>query len=161
VATTPAAIRNRMAALIIAITPGIHSTQKFVQHRETEPYRDWVEAHPDAVRRFTVRHLGATTQALVTDHQVERVEDTMIVEVCYPGTWRHNVPGTGTELLGLDDVIASDAVKIEAAIGVPSSDSTLKGLATIFRPGDVGREEVGTSVVLTIAYRIEYARSLA
>jgi hypothetical protein len=150
-----------MAALIIAITPGIHSTQKFVQHRETETFRDWVESHPDAVRRFTVRNLGDTTQALVTSGQLERVEESMLIEVCYPGTWRHNVPGTGTELLGLDDVIASDAVKIEAAIGVASSDSTLKNLASIFRPGDVGREDAGASVILTITYRIEYARSLA
>lgn len=160
-ATTPSAIRNRMAALIIAITPAAHAGQKFQQHREEMPFRDMVEAQPRAVRRFSIRNLGDTTQALVTSTQLERVEETMLVEVCYPKTWRHNVPGTGTELLGLDDVIAKDAVQIEAAIGVSSADSTLKGLATIFRPGDVGREEVGASVVLTIAYRVEYARSLA
>lgn len=160
-ATTPKAIRNRMAVLVIALTPAIHAHQKFLQHREETPFREFVEAHPDALRRFTIRNLGDTTQALVTSTQQEKVEETVVVEVCYPKTWRHNVPGTGTELLGLDDVIASDAVKIEAAIGVASSDSTLKGLATIFRPGECSREDVGASVVLSISYRVEYTRSLA
>jgi hypothetical protein len=138
-----------MAVLVVAITPAIHSGQKFLQHRETETFREWVEAHPDAVRRFTIRNLGDTTQALVTSNQLERVEETILVEVCYP------------ELLGLDDVIASDAVRVEAAIGVSASDATLKDLATIFRQADVSREDVGTSVVLSISYRVEYARSLA
>lgn len=160
-ATTPSAIRNRMATLVVAITPAIHAGQKFQQVREEMPFRDWVEQNPTAVRRFSIRNLGDTTQALVTSTQLERVEETILFEVCYPKTWRHNVPGTGTELLGLDDVIASDAVKIEATIGVAASDATLKSLATIFRVADVSREDVGASVVLSISYRVEYARSLA
>lgn len=157
-ATTPGAIRDRMATLIAAVTPTVHAAQRLRQHREEQPFREACEASPSAcLRRFTVRSEGDTSQAAVTDHVVERVEETMLVEVAYPTDWRHG----GTQLLGLDDVINADAVRIEAAIGVASSDSALKLLATIFRPGDVAREPTGPVTYLTIRYRVEYARSLA
>lgn len=157
-ATTPGAIRDRMSVLVTGITPTVHAGQKFLAHRHQEPLRDWAEANPTScLRRFTVRSEGDTSQAAVTDHVVERVEETILVEVAYPTDWRHG----GTQLLGLDDVINADAVRIEAAIGVASSDSALKLLATIFRPGDVAREPTGPVTYLTIRYRVEYARSLA
>lgn len=157
-ATTPGAIRDRMVTLVKGITPALHAAQKFMPHREELAFRDYCEANPaQCLRRFSVRNGGSTTQALVTSTTLERVEDDMIVEVAYPADWRHG----GTQLLGLDDVIASDAVKIETAIGVPSADSTLKGLATVFRPGETERDPSGAVVFLTIRYRVEYARSLA
>lgn len=162
-ATTPGAIRNRMVALITAIVPALHAAQRFAQYREQSPLADHAEQNPSAcLRRFSVRSGGDTSQSLVTDHVVERVEESIVVQVTYPLDWRHNgaSPG-GVQLLGLDDLIASDAKQIEAAIGVPSADSTLKLLATIFRPGEVERETAGPVVILTIRYRVEYARSLA
>lgn len=157
-ATTPGAIRDRMVALVKLITPSVHAQQKFQHHREELTFRPHCEANPgQSLRRFSVRHDGSTSQALVTDHTVERVEDGVIVEVAYPLDWRHG----GTQMLGLDDVIAADAVKIEAAIGVPSADATLKALATVFRPGETERDQSGAVVFLTIRYRVEYARSLA
>ena len=157
-ATTPGAIRDRMSVLVTAITPTVHAGQKFLAHRHQEPLRDWAEANPTGcLRRFSVRSVGDTTQALVTSTQLERVEESIVVEVAYPLDWRHG----GTQTLALDDAIQTDAVRIEAAIGVSSSDSALKLLATIFRPGEVERETAGPVVILTIRYRVEYARSLA
>lgn len=157
-ATTPGAIRDRMVTLIKAIAPAIHPAQKFHHHRAEMTFREDMEAQPSSChRKFSVRFGGATTQAAVTDHTVERVEDDAIVEVAYGLDWRFG----GTQLLGLDDVIASDAVQIEATVGVPSSDSTLKGLASIIRAADAERDQSGPCVFLTIRYRIEYARSLA
>lgn len=156
-ATTPGAIRDRMATLITGITPRLHAGQKFLRHREQSPFRAAMDAVPGAcLRRFSVRNLGDITQALVTDHQVERVEETMIVEVAYPTDGRHG----GVELAGLDDAINSDATRIEATIGIPSSDATLKGLASIFRPADVERDFSEAVTYLTIRLRVEYARSL-
>lgn len=156
--TTPGAIRDRMVTLIKSITPSIHAGQKFQHHRAENTFRDDMEAHPaSCLRKFSVRNLGDTTQAAVTSNQLERVEQTMLVEVAYSTDWRHG----GTQLLGLDDVISSDEVQLEAAIGVAASDSTLKNLASILRSQNVERELSGPCVFLTLRYQVEYARSLA
>lgn len=157
-ATTAGAIRDRMISLIEDITPAIHAGQKFRAHREESDFREASNGNPPGcLRRFSVTFGGDTTQALVTDHQTERVEETVEVVIAYGTDWRHG----GIQRLGLHDAMASDAKKIDAAIGVASSDSTLKGLATVFRNDSKSREDAGPVQFSVITYRIEYARSLA
>lgn len=157
-ATTAGAVRDRMISLVEDITPAIHAQQKLRAHREQNDFREASGAVPGScLRRFSITFLGDTTQALVTDYQTERVEETVEVVIAYPTDWRHG----GTQQLGLHDVMASDAKKIDATIGVAASDSTLKGLATIFRNDSKSREDAGPVQFSVIAYRIEYARSLA
>lgn len=157
-ATTADAIRSRMAALIAAIVPAVHAGQRFVESRYEDEFRPHYEANPaGCLRRFAVLPSGDTTQALVTSTQLERNEETMLVEVVYNVDWRHG----GRQLAGLYAAIASDAKQIDAAVGPPSSDATLKGLATIFRTTDYSRERSGPVVFLSIPFRIEFARSLA
>lgn len=155
--TTPGTIRDRMLVLIEAIVPAVHAGQRFRAHREQLSFRAWAEANPAAcLRRFTVRSAGATTQARVTSTQYEQVEDDFVIEIAYPNDARHGAKPA----LGVDDVVASDAVKVEAAVGVSSADSALKLAASIFRPGDVIRDDAGAVTFLSITYRVEYARSL-
>lgn len=159
-ATTAGAVRNQMISLVEDITPALHAATKIRAYREEQEFREWAMANPSAcLRRFSIRFLGDTSQALVTDHTVERVEEGVEVVVAYPTNWR--LASSGTQQLGLDDAMASDAKKIDAAIGVASSDATLKSLATVFRNDGKSREDVGPVQFSVITYRIEYARSLA
>jgi hypothetical protein len=163
-ATTPDAIVDRMAALVVAVAPTTHSTQRFVQHREEMDFREWALANPSAcLRRFSIVFLGDTSQALVTSGELERVEESIECVIAYPADFRHG----GRQLHGLRTTMSKDAVTVEKTIGVVASDTTLKSLATIFRVADISRESGtgadGRVVVLftVIPLRVEYARSLA
>lgn len=158
-ATTAETIRARMATLITSIVPAVHAAQRFIESQHVGVFQDVYDQNSaSCLRRFSVRSVGDTSQALVTDHTVERVESAMVVEVAYPTDFRHG----GRQLVGLDNAIDLDATKIEAYVGVPSSDATLKGLATIFRDAPYERtlSPSGAATFLTITYRVEYARSL-
>ena len=54
--TTAAAIRDRIAVLIEAITPDVLAADPFLRHRDEGDFRGWVDVNPAAsLRRFQVR----------------------------------------------------------------------------------------------------------
>lgn len=157
-ATTPGAIVDRMAYLVERVTPAIHSALPFRWFREELDFREAMTAKPaSCLRMFSIVHGGDTSQALVTDTLVERVEETIECVIAYPADFRHG----GRQLQGLRVAMSTDAVTVEKTIGVVASDSTLKNLATIFRVDPISREVAGPVLFTVITLRVEYARSLA
>lgn len=67
-ATTAAAIRDAMIAIVEALTPATHAGDRFHAHRELMPIREWAEANPGAcLRRFSIRALGQPRSAVVSN----------------------------------------------------------------------------------------------
>jgi hypothetical protein len=113
-ATTGAAIRDAMIALVEAITPSTHAGDKFVAHREVQPFRDWADANPGGcLRRFSIRSTGALTPPEATNTDIEWVSTDFACVVAYPVNGRQGEDW----LLDLDDVIEADLRAIEHRIG--------------------------------------------
>lgn len=112
--TTPDVIRDSIASRIAAIVPAIHAAQPFIEHREEMPFRAWSAANPPgSLRRFSVRWVGAVAAPVVTNMDLEEVEDEIEIVVAYPTNWRHG----GRQLAGLDDVVKADARRISHVVG--------------------------------------------
>lgn len=112
--TTPAAVRNAIAAVVKGLTPTAHTETPFREHEEREAFRDWCVANASAcLRRYSVRWIGDTAPPTVSNTDVEFVERAIDVEVAYPTAWRLG----GRQLAGLDDAISEDLRLIAHAVG--------------------------------------------
>ncbi len=156
-ATTAAAIRDAMIALVEDITPATHAADKFHAHLEQADFRDWAQSNPGAaLRRFSIRSLGQFEAALVSDTRVEETGDTFEIVVAYAPNGRH-----GTKFLtDLDDAIESDQVKIHAVIGPPGYAS-FTAPATVMHSESFARED-GTGVTFSVVrYSVRWYRAVS
>jgi hypothetical protein len=114
--TTIAAIRDRMIAVIKALSPGLMSATPFEPHQEDRvDFAEWCEAHPTAaLRRFSVRDTGSSLPPDVTNTDVEWRKVGFDIVLAYPVT---NTYGDQNSL-DRDDVMESDRVQVEQAVGI-------------------------------------------
>jgi len=100
---TPGAIRDAIIARVASLVPPMHSSVRYVAHREEIDFRRWADANPGAaLRRYTVETIGDTTDPVVSSTLLERVTESMELVVAYPNDARHR------NRLGLHDAISSD-----------------------------------------------------
>jgi len=115
-ATTAAAIRDRISALITALTPTSLSSDAFRETRNEygADFRRWAMANKEgALRRFQVRNKGDDETGTVTNTTEAFQRVTYEVAVAYPQTHRYGDQAA----LDRDDVIEQDSLKIQQAIG--------------------------------------------
>lgn len=110
---TPETIRNRVAALIEALTPTSDSGTRFHQSRDeaAADFPTWAESAPTAcLRRFQVQE-SEEGSPLTSSVDVTLNPLTLVVRIAYATTHRF---GGGRDR---DDVIKEDWRKIDQAIG--------------------------------------------
>lgn len=113
--TTSSEIRDRMIALIAAITPKSQSGIRFRLHRGEQPIDAFGDGEPGAVLRlFSVLNSGREKAPTVSGIDQEWREATFIVLVGYPQTFR---AGSRADR-SLEDLIEQDADLITEAIGL-------------------------------------------
>lgn len=115
--TTPEAIRDRMIAVIEALTPVSDSGVRFRAYRNEggANFQAWAEANPaGARRRFQVRTAGSTSTPPVSNTDVEEHQVEVTITVAYPQTGRD---GRG-QALDRDDTADADAFQIDRACGM-------------------------------------------
>jgi hypothetical protein len=128
--TTLALIRDRASDLIAALTPVYLAGDLFIEsrHEYKGDIRAWGRANAaGCLRRFSVREFteGGSlppTSSNVNDEQILR---TLEYVVCYPQTHRFGEQAA----LDRDDVIDSDYLAIEKAIGLYSRANFPSGSA--------------------------------
>jgi hypothetical protein len=114
---TQEAIRDRVYALIEAITPTSLASDKFRRYRNEggADFEAWAEANPAAaLRRFQVREVGDDESPDVSNSDLEAVEIRYEIRIAYPQTHRYGAANA----MDRDDVINQDWLKINAAIGI-------------------------------------------
>jgi hypothetical protein len=112
---TAESIRDRIAAIITALTPTSLSGDKFRQFRNEggADFDDAMEKNPSgAFRRFQVREVGDDEPPLVTHLTQETVRVRFAIRMAYPQTHRY---GSGNAL-DRDDVMNQDWKAIKYAI---------------------------------------------
>lgn len=112
---TPETIRNRVAALIEALTPTTNAGDKFKQTRDeaSADFVAWCDSAPTAcLRRFQVRNPGHQDLPEVSNHDNSRHELQLNIRVAYPNTHRF---GSGRDR---DDVMDEDYRRINYACGI-------------------------------------------
>ena len=115
--TTAAAIRDRISAVITALTPTVLSGDTFRESRNEYEgdFKKWAKAHASAsLRRFQVRDSGKDGPAKSSNTTEEYRFITWQVLVAYPTTHRYGAQAG----LDLDDVKSADQHQIETAIGM-------------------------------------------
>jgi PKD repeat protein len=117
-ATTAALIRDRIVAVIEALTPASLANDKFRKYRNegAADFTGWATGNGKAAawRRFQIRDLGDDTPPEVSNTDVELRSVWYEVRVAYPQTHRAGRDGA----LDRDDVMAADQHAIETAIGM-------------------------------------------
>ncbi len=141
--TTAAAIRDDIAARVAALVGLQHVRQRFVEHREERPIREWAIKSPGAaLRRFSVRWLGEVRGPTVTNTDVELVDQDLEVVVMYPSDGRH-----GTQVMvDLDTVIGQDLRRINHAVGTngfAALAATIPAATVVSLPGPETIEDLG------------------
>lgn len=112
--TTPATIRDSIAARIVALTPSAHTDDKFREHTYLDDLRLWAEANPTGcLRVFSVEWNDNIPPPLVTNTTEEQAEDDIEIVVAYPTTWRYGERG----LVDLKTTIAADIRRINHEVG--------------------------------------------
>jgi hypothetical protein len=116
-ATTAAAIRDRIIAVIEALAPGPLASNPYIGSRNEygADFEDWARSNPDgAFRRFQVRDTGEQAPPEVSNTNLEWRSVTFEIVVAYPQSHR-----TGPQnALDRDDIMSADQHQIEQAIGV-------------------------------------------
>lgn len=155
--TTAAAIRDRIVALIEALTPTSLVGDRFRESRNegAAAFAAWCEGPGKAAawRRFQVRSTGEFQSPVVSNTDVELHYVTFEVRVAYPQTHRAGRAAA----LDRDDVMREDQVLIESTIG-------LRGYANFASPHPVASwvegsttREVGEGVdFLVITQRMTF-----
>lgn len=111
--TTPAAIRDRLVAIIAGIVPTTEAGVPFREHRhESLDLRAFAEKEPEACfRLFEVRYSGARLPPEVSDTDVESEERSFEVAIAYASTNQFG------DALDRDDVIDQDVNRVNHYVG--------------------------------------------
>lgn len=115
--TTPKSIRDRIIALIEALTPDAATGDRFHAFRNDRDgaFQKWALANAAGCRRrFEVRRIDDIGGAAVSNSDYEELMCTFRVQISYPQTNRDGEFGA----LGRDDTIDQDVFKIDKAIGM-------------------------------------------
>lgn len=158
--TTVEAIRDRMIALVQALTPTKLAANKFVVERAELDFRDWAEQHPGAAfRRFSIRDTGDSLPADVSNTDVERRVVTFEAVVAYP----HNSRTGPVPALDRLDCMERDQHQLEDTIGMRGYGNFTSENADCswIKEGSTTSREDGAAVsflVLRLAY--SYHRSV-
>lgn len=157
-AATAGSIRDRIYALIEAITPDTLSSDEFRRSRNEEgaDFEAWAEKTPGAAfRRFQVRRTGDDELPLTSSVTSERVRVRFEIRVAYPQNHRY---GRGNAM-DRDDVMDEDWLRIDFRIGIcgrgnfsGSHDCTPLGATKT-------RESGGKVDYLVVTAEYEYVRS--
>ncbi len=121
-ATTQAAIRDRVRSLIEALTPTILAADRFRSYRNegNGDFQTWAESIPSAaLRRFQARFDGGEEPPEVSDTLTDMRHATMIIIVAYPHTARYGAD----QALDRDDAIDSDWGLLNGKLGIYSRAS--------------------------------------
>lgn len=115
--TTPEPIRDRIIAVIAALTPTSDSSVPFRAYRNEggADFQGWAEANTTAaLRRFQVRLTGSSTVPEVSNTDYE--EHTLIASIliAYPQFHRWGAANA----LDRDDVMDQDAFQVDKAVGM-------------------------------------------
>jgi hypothetical protein len=116
-ATTAGAIRDRIIEVIRALTPSVHTGNRFEVFRDEDEanFVEWAEAFPQgAFRRFQVRDLSTDGPPPVSNTDIEERLVTFTIAVAYPQTSRMG----GDAARDRDDARTADRHLIERAIGM-------------------------------------------
>lgn len=155
-ATTPAAVRDELAARVTAIVPSLLAADRFVEVRYEAPIGAWALANPTAcLRRFSVTEADDVEPPDVTDGVTEAVWQEFTVEVAYPTSWRSG-PG---QRVGLTDMMAADRAQIAKTIGTngfatySTAPSSLSVLTVAETRLDLGPVQLGI-----VRLRVRYFR---
>ena len=119
-ATTAAAIRDRVKALIEAIAPAVDTQVRFRSYRNEGAggFVQWSEEHaPACLRRFQARTSAAVNPIDQGDFSADYRWLDVVVTVAYPQTGRWGEDGA----LDRDDCMDVDFGSIDAAIGVTNA----------------------------------------
>lgn len=157
---TAEAIRDRVYALIEALTPTSLAADKFRRYRNEDgaDFDAWAEKNPAAaLRRFQVREVGDDEMPLVSFVTQERVRVRYAIRVAYPQTHRYGAANG----MDRDDVLNQDWLKLNYAIGIygragfsSTNDCTPLGAVKT-------RESGGKIDYLVVAADFEYVRATA
>lgn len=116
--TTAAAIRDRIATLIEAITPSVLAADRFLRHRDEASFFAWVEGNPaGSLRRFQVRAVTGRDEVIMSTGAYESLRRDFDVLVAYPVDNRSRDTYPGGALASTDDLIESDFKQLEQSIG--------------------------------------------
>lgn len=158
-AATAGSIRDRIYALIEAITPDSLST-KFLRHRNEggADFDEWAEKNAAAAfRRFQVRRVGDDELPLTSSVTSERVRVRYEIRIAYPQTHRYGRDNA----MDRDDVMDEDWLRIDFRIGIcgrgnfsGSHDCTPLGATKT-------RQSGGKVDYLVVTAEYEYVRATA
>lgn len=156
--TTVAIIRDRIAAVITALSPTYLAGDKFRTYQAEGPgdFVAWAEQTIAGWRRFSVRDLGAESEPRVSDASVEWREAVFEILIAYPHTHRAGEQNA----LDRDDAMRADQLQIEAAIG-QHGGANLAGIATWVADGYAVDRLMGLACdFLSIRQRMGFYRSV-
>lgn len=152
-ATTSAAIRDRMITVVQALTPTTLADTPFRAHREAGDFREWAMSHANAcLRRFSIRDTFLTDTPDATNLDVEWVTTTMEFACAYPTTYRAGPDG----MRDSDDLIEQDMHAIQHAIGTRGYGNFTDG---VMQDADVSVEENDEVRVLNLTFSVGYYRA--
>jgi hypothetical protein len=156
--TTFAAIRAGYIATIRALVPRILSADRFrpsPHELALDTYAQDEKARASLFRMFQIRDSHDDAPTTYTDLHTVRVAHSCTVDVAYPKDF--GIYGRD-DLLSMDDVIRSDFVQIDEAIGITGAASWQSGQHMSDNQGN-GLIDIGPAVIRRIVFRLEYDRS--
>jgi hypothetical protein len=159
-AATAESIRDRIYALLEALTPDSLADVRFRRYRNEDDadFPAWAERNAAAcLRRFQVREIGDDEPPLVSNVQVEVIETEFEIRIAYPQTHRYGAANA----MDRDDVMNQDWKRINFLIGIygrgnfsSSHDCTPLGAVKT-------RESGGKVDYLVVTARYQYQRATA
>jgi len=109
-----------MLPLVESISPQVLSGDRFIAHRESEPFLPWCESASDAcLRRFSIRDTGDNLQPPITNTTEAWLTVIFEVLVAYPDNYRYGSDQGRTQ----DDVMRSDYHQVDGVLGLRGQPS--------------------------------------
>jgi hypothetical protein len=158
-AATAESIRDRIYAVIEALTPTSLTADKFRRYRNEDgaDFESWAEGKVTAAfRRFQVRETGDDIGPLISNTLSETVDLELSIRIAYPQTHRYGAANG----MDRDDVINQDWLKINAAVGIYGR-SNFTGSYDCTPIGAAKAPDRGTKVdYLVVTARFQYQRAV-